>query len=299
MNLKNNMIKASGFVVMQVVFIIAVLLTIVFAQKIYSVIDKTQFELPYQVNTEDSNKANAVLNSITNQLQFELDSTFGWSANDFLFNYYILDNRAYRQFGVYVATKVLFDHFSVEFAKLGSADKENDDLYSARMNYLALSPSKWGYLFIPSAESYYSKALELMRKYLADVNSEKATFNARPDDIYSAFELIISDKLIGYAIGLLQNSKDLPFTAVDNNIYEVQGMMLVVRDYFNALYTLYPDVTDKGNTENFNIAMDYLNTICTFDPLLVTKTFNSSEYMISLLIFARNRIEDIKKSIRI
>ncbi len=298
MKVKENIIKASTFAIIQIVFIIGVLAVVVFAQKVYSFIDQTVFEQPVVINLEEE-KANVVLNSITHQLRYELDSTFGWSANDFLFNSYILDNRAYRQFGVYVATKVLFDHYSVELAKLGSADKENDNLYSARMNYLALSPSKWGYIFIPSAESYYKKSLELADTYLEEVAQGSAVFNARPDDIYSAFELIISDKLIGYAIGLLQDSKDLSFPSVDNNIYEVQGMMLVVRDYFNTLYTLYPDVTDKGNEENFKIAMEYLNAICTFDPLIVTKTFNSSEYMISLLIFARNRIEDIKKSIRI
>ncbi len=298
MKVKDNLIKVSTFATVQIVFIIGILAILVFAQKIYSTIDQTVFENPIAVNLEE-NKANAVLNSITNQLKYELNSTFGWSANDFLFNSYILDNRAYRQFGVYVATKVLFDHFSVEMAKLGSADKENDNLYSARMNYLALSPSKWGYIFIPSAESYYSKSLELADTYLEEVAQDKAVFNARPDDIYSAFELIVSDKLMGYAIGLLQNSNNISFTEVDNNIYEVQGMMLVVRDYFETLYTLYPEVTDKGNEENYKIAMQYLNSICTFDPLLVTKTFNSSEYMISLLIFAKNRIEDIKKSIRI
>ncbi len=298
MNIKQNAVKASTFALIQLVFIIGILLVIVFSQKVYSFVDQNVFEEPMPINLEQ-NQANTLLGSITNQLQYELDSTFGWSANDFLFNSYLLDNRAYRQFGVYVSTKVLFDHFSTEFAKLGSADKENDNLYSARMNYLALSPSKWGYVFIPSAESYYKKSLELTNSYLEEVAQEKAVFNARPDDIYSAFELIISDKLMGYAIGLLQNSKDLPFYAIDNNIYEVQGMMLVVRDYFNTLYTLYPDVAGKSNEENFKIAMQYLNDICTFDPLLVTKTFNSSEYMISLLIFARNRIEDIKKSIRI
>ncbi len=298
MDMKNNAKRISSFIAIQICFAIGIILIVVFSQKIYSAIDKTTFEEPYALDLEKP-VAELVLGSITNQLQYELDSTFGWSANDFLFNSTLLDNRAYRQFGVYVATKVLFDNFSVEMSKLGSADKENDHLYSARMNYLALSPSKWGFLFIPSAESYYDKSLELTQAYLKDLSEGNAVFNARPDDIYTAFELIVSDKLMGYAIGLLQNSKNLPYYAVDNNVYEVQGMMLVVRDYFNTLYTLYPDVTDKGNAENFKIAMDYLNEICTFDPLVVTKTFNSSEYMISLLIFAQNRIDDIKKSIRI
>ncbi len=291
------------------VFITQILLAafIVFSvwgtQKLYTSIDTVVFPEPYAITataeSSENEKGIALLNAISNQMQFELNSTFGWSANDIIFNKFILDNRAYRQYGVYNATKTLIDFYSTDVAKLGNSDKENDNLYSARMNHFALSPSRWGFLFIPSAESSYKKGLESFAKYEAELAAGEAVYNLRNDDVYNAFELMLGDKMLGHAIGLLQNSRSENFAAVDNNIYEVQGMVLVLRDFFNAIYTLYPDMVDKNNQQNYENAMYYLDQICEFDPLLVTKTFNSSELIISYLLFARNRIEDIKESIRI
>ncbi len=287
----------------QIILAFSIIIVIWGAQKLYTGIDQSVFEKPYTLNataeSTENEKGVELLNAITNQMKYELSSTFGWSANDIIFNKFILDNRAYRQYGVYNATKTIIDFYSTDIAKLGNSDKENDDLYSARMNNFALSPSRWGILFIPSAESAYKEGLENIEKYKKDLAAGNAVYNLRTDDIYNALELILGDRMLGYAIGLLQNSTDENFAAIDNSIYEVQGMVIVIRDFFNTLYELYPDMIDKNNQQNFESAMSYLNLICEYDPLLVTKTFNSSELIISYLLFARNRIEDIKESIRI
>ncbi len=272
-------------------------------QSLFSFIDEVAFpyqELQIPEDVSEKEKGVILIDSITKQLRYELNSTFGWTANDMLFNYYIMDNRAYRQFGVYSATKTIFDHFSTNIAKLGSSAKENDDLYATRMNHLALAPSKWGYLFIPSAESAYSKGLSLVEKYKKDLLNDKAIYNCRSDDIYSSLQLITGDRLLGLAIGILQNDAgDEMFWETDNRIYEAQGIAIVVRDFFDALYKLYPDVTQKGNKDNYDVAMRYLNDICEYDPLFVLNSLNSRELIISYLLFAKNRIEDIMHSIRI
>lgn len=274
------------------------------SQKIYESIDKAVFEEGYTVqyskDMTEEQKGIELLNAATAQLRYELDSPFGWTANDFLFNSYIMDNRAYRQYGVYVSTKMIVDHYSTVVAKLGNSDREDDNLYDARLNYLAISPSRWGMLFIPSAEGSYEKALKLMDKYKADLAAGKAVYNARTDDIYSAFNLVLGETIMGHALGLLQDSKnEQSFSSLDNKIYEVQGMMLVVRDYIKALYTLYPEIALKNNEENMQAAMDYLDKICTYNPMYITPVFNSGELIISYLLFAKNRLEDIRDSIRI
>ena len=104
---------------------------------------------------------------------------------------------------------------------------------------------------------------------------------------------------MGYAMGLLQGSQDLPFYTLDNRIYEAQGVALVVRDYVAALYALYPDVAGKNNTENMERALQYLDRIATYDPLYITSWVNSGELIISYLMFVRDRLEDIRDSIRI
>lgn len=300
---KKNILVAVKVVITQIILFLSILIVLWGTQEIYALIDKVSFPEPAPIvataETSEEEKGIELLNAITYRLDYELSSTFGWSANDILFNKWILDNRAYRQYGVYNATKVIFDYYSTNIAKLGNSSRENDDLYSARMNHFALSPSRWGMLFIPSAESSYKKGFELIEKYKKDLLNKNAIYNCRPDDVYNGFDLILSDKLLGYAIGLLQESQNDTFYSLDNRIYEVQGMVLVIRDFFNALYILYPDVAGKNNEDNYTAAMDYLNSICTYNPLFITSTFNSAELVISYLLFARNRIEDIKESIRI
>lgn len=247
----------------------------------------------------DAEKGSKLIDALMNRMKYEMNSTYGWSANDILFNKYIMDNRAYRQYGTYVATKMLLDHYSTVIAKLGSSDRENNDLYEARLTHFALNPSRWGMLFIPSAEASYEKAFRSIERYKDDLQKGKAVYNARTDDIYSAFNLVLGETIFGYALGLLQDTQGQSFYTLDNKIYEVQGVMLVVRDYLNAIYTLYPDIAAKGNEENYTAAMHYLNLICEYNPLYITSIFNSGELIISYVLFAKHRLEDIRDSIRI
>lgn len=141
---KRHFIIVAKTLGIQVLLFVGILFTVWGSQKLYTLIDPVKFPV-YQVNTEEQMteqaKGAALLSALTNRMDAELNSTFGWTANDILFNRWIMDNRAYRQFGTYVATKMLFDHYSTVIAKLGSNDRENDLLYNARLNHFAISPS--------------------------------------------------------------------------------------------------------------------------------------------------------------
>lgn len=269
------------------------------AQSLYSLMDRTTFpnafSIPEGEKLSENEKGKALVDAITFQLRRELDSTFGWTANDILFNKYVLDNRAYRQYGIYHATKVLMDHYSMQIAKLGNSDKESDFLYKARLNNLSINPSKF---MFPSAEGAYGSALKLIEQYKASLDTGKGVYNMRTDDLYSSFDLVVGENMLGYALGLLHNTQDLPFYTLDNRIYEVQGIVLVVRDFINALYELYPEIRNKNNAGNMAAAMGYMDNICTYDPMYITSKVNSGELIISYLIFAKNRLEDIRNSIR-
>lgn len=300
---KDHIFIVARILLMQVAIFIALIASMWGFQKLYALTDQTVFPECYQVSyspemTEEE-KGVQLLDALVNRMRYELDSTYGWSANDIIFNKWVMDNRAYRQFGTYVATKMLLDNYSTVIAKLGSSDRENENLYKARLNQFAFAPQRWGIFFIPSAEQAYKKGLNSIKKYQTDLLNKKAVYNARTDDIYEAFNVILGETVFGYALGLLQNSQNLSFYELDNKIYEVQGVILVVRDYLNALYTLYPEIAAKGNAENFAQAMSLLDKICTYDPLYITSTVNSGELIVSYLLFARNRISDIRDSIRI
>ena len=103
--------------------------------------------------------------------------------------------------------------------------------------------------------------------------------------------------MLGYAIGLLENVSDEPFYTLDNHIYEVQGIVLVVRDFISTLAQLYPE-TLQNTDKDLAAAMRYLDAICTYDPLIITSTFNCGEVILADLTFAKARLEDIRNSIR-
>ena len=270
-------------------------------QHVYSAIDRTKFPehvaMPEHAATLTENeKGKVLLDSITNQMKYELNSTFGWSFNDLLFNRFLFDNRGYRQYGVYHATKFLLDLYSSDIAKLGTADRESEFLYRARINQFAIDPRSF---WFPSAEGSYKKGFSLLEDYKKSLDTGKGIYNCRTDDLYTSFVYVTGEDLLGYALGLLQNAQNISFHELDNRIYEVQGIVLVVRDFVNALYELYPEIKDKNNEDNMKEANRYLDRICTYDPLYITSSFNSGELIISYLLFSRSRLIDISKSLRI
>ncbi len=282
---------------------IFIVLLLVFwgAQRLYAAMDRTTFPSPCTISSEapalsDNEKGKQLIDAITSQMRYELHSTFGWSINDILFNRFVLDNRAYRQYGVYHATKFLVDIYSTQIAKLGTSDRESEFLYQARLNCFTLNPRKF---WFPSAESSYTKGLNLIEQYKNSLDQGKGVYNCRTDDIYASLQLLIGENMLGYAQGLLENAQDIPFYTLDNRIYEIQGMVLVMRDFLYALYQLYPEIKAKNNEENMSVAMDYMNRICTYDPLYITSTVNSGELILSYLLFTKARISDIMTSLRI
>ena len=142
----------------QIALFITLLLLAWGSQALYAKLDRTEFPTPVQITDADkldeNAKGKALVDAITHQMRYELDSTFGWSINDILFNRFVLDNRAYRQYGVYHATKVLMDLYSMTIAKLGTNDRESEMLYKARLNSFAIDPRSF---MFPSAESSYKK----------------------------------------------------------------------------------------------------------------------------------------------
>ncbi|MDE5833646.1 MAG: DUF2333 family protein [Desulfovibrio sp.] len=287
-------------IAIQVGLLAVVLLVLWGSQKLYSAVDQTSFPEPMPLPAEpaklsENEKGKLLLDAITYQMRRELDSSFGWTFNDIIFNRFFMDNRAYREYGVYHATKFLLDLYSTQIAKLGSNDRESPQLYKARINNFVIDPRSF---WFPSAEGAYEKGFKLLEEYKESLDKGTGVYNCRTDDLYESFKAVTGENLLGYALGLLENSKKMPFYELDNRIYEVQGIVLVVRDFIKALYDLYPEIKAKNNVDNFNSAMEYMNRICSYDPLIITSFFNSGELIASYLTFAKTRLQDICESIR-
>lgn len=293
----HTIIKTIGI---QVGLLVCLFLIIWGSQRLYSAFDATKFPDPMPLPADaaslpENEKGKLLIDSITWQMRRELDSPLGWTFNDLIFNRFFMDNRAYRQYGVYHATRFLLDLFSSQIAKLGPNDRESEFLYKARINNFAIDPRSF---WFPSAEGSYEKGFKQVEKYKQSLDNGTGVYNARTDDLYAAFAVATGENLLGYALGLLENSKELPFYQLDNRIYEVQGIVLVLRDFLHTVYELYPEIKAKNNADNMASAMSYMDRICNYDPLIITSFFNSGELIASYLIFAKTRLEDIRDSIR-
>lgn len=282
---------------------------------LYRSVDPTQFPAVSEAvsetmaltgaNATDPEKGAALLTSVSAQLQRELDSPFGWSANDaFYFPTKYLDNRANRQRGVIFATRMLTRYFSTHLAKLGQADPENEHLKEVREKHIVYGAEIWGF-FRASAEKEYKRSIELMDEYKAELADGKATFNARTDDIYNNLTFIDGEEFLGQVLGsLVQANDEVSFWELDDRIKYAQGVVLVVRDYLTMLVHLYPEIVEKGGEQNVAVAFKDMDRICTFDPLIVLRGDHDSlladhrgkmaRYFISMM----RRLEDLANSLR-
>jgi len=251
----------------------------------------------------ETQKGAALSHALTNRLEEELDSTFGWSVNDLWVSpTRWLDNRASRQRGVIFATRMLAMFYATNLAKYGTVDAENEWLKEGREKRFAFSEDSW---WLPSSESEYRKGIELQRKYEAAVKDGKAVFNMRSDDIYNLFMFILSNQVLDQPMGLLvQATEDVAYTELDDRIYYTQGVILVLRDFLGAVVHLYPIVREKGGEENIRIAFREMERVCTFDPLIVLRGRHDSIMadhrgkMASYVISIRERLNDVAQSIR-
>ncbi|MCP4623975.1 MAG: DUF2333 family protein [bacterium] len=281
----------------------------------YTIIDPTRFAgtdaniaAIHQSTTPESTPAQkgaALLASIRNRLEQEMNSTFGWSLNDLVISpTRWLDNRGNRQRGTIFATRMMATFYSTNLAKYGKVDKENENLKEAREKYFAFTSDSW---WFPSSESQYEKGIAELQKYEADLikGDTGAVFNMRTDDMFNMLEFIISSQFMDEPLGLLvQSNDDVAYTDLDDHIYYTQGITLVVRDVLRTFVHLYPEVQEKGGKENIRIAFKEIEQICTFDPLIVLRGEHDSIMadhrgkMARYLISIRERINDLAQSIK-
>jgi hypothetical protein len=279
----------------------------------YTILDPTRFpgldedmQVLLQQTTPDSSEAQkgaALSASIRNRLEKEMNSTFGWSVNDLIISpTRWLDNRGNRQRGTIFATRMLSTFFSTNLAKYGKVDAENAQLKDAREMYFAFTADSW---WFPSSEKQFKKGILLLKQYESDLVKGNAVFNLRTDDMYNLFEFIISNQFLDQPLGLLVQSNDeVPYRELDDRIYYTQGVILVLRDVLSTFIHLYPEVKKKGGEENIRIALNEMERICTFDPLIVLRGDHDSIMadhrgkMAKYLISVRERINDLAQSIK-
>lgn len=314
--------------------IIAILLSIIslpfcyyIGGNVYRSVYQTSFgnsTIVVDKNLSENQKGNILFNSLIKQLQFELDE--GWLVNDIFLSPTsprYADNVPSRESGVIYAVRTFLPYFSNNFAKYGNADKENVYLKEARTRYFILDETDYfPFGIFPNAENYYQNGIESIKDYQYGLlnNKNGYQYNVTTGDLYNLLVLISGKECLDQMIGILnEDPYKVGFFKADNDIFYVQGFILVMRDILYIMSELYPSILAKGGKENFQVAMKYMNYICKFDPKLVTcsdiifvsdnkkdnvvKSAQSlvtdhRNVMIQWLVEIDNRIQDIAESVR-
>ncbi len=277
---------------------------------LYIIMEKTTFpeispELAREFIKDDyteNERGTLLLTAATVHLDRELNSFFGWTANDLVISPTSwMDNRKHREEGVNFATKMLVSFFSTRTSKFGKGEEENANLKMARDSYLIFRPDQF---WFPSSESQYRKGLELIEKYKKDLKSGKAVFNMRTDDVYQLLKYITSEDLLGEPLGRInKNSEDVSFFEVDDNLYYAQGVILVIRDVVKTLIRTDSEILEKGGEDNINEALAQMNNIATFNPLIVMSADHDSMFpdhnakVTKYLFNIIERLNDIAESV--
>lgn len=227
------------------------------------------------------------------------------------------DNAVNRKKGVLMATTLLQKFFSTTMGKYGNMDPENPWMQQARERDFTYQPDVWGF-FERSSVSAYGDGVANVRRYADKLVGlsvgekgkidTRAMVNIKASEIYEMLAFVLSKDFIDVPMGWLSEpGEGLSWHELDDRVYFAEGVALVLRDVLTVLRELYPEKvvnSDKGGSENLAAAMDSLDKMCDFDPLLVLRGHGDSMFadhrgkMGRYLFFVRERLADVAETIR-
>ena len=200
-----------------------------------------------------------------------LNKPGGYLSNDMLPPSVMLDNMPAWEFGVLEMLRDITLSLRKDFSRSQSQSVENEFLVKAQPN-LNINSTAW---VLPSAESEYQKAFDLIEAYrtdLADVSKGNSQFYARADNLRdwlkevekrlgsmsqklsaSVGTEVINTNLAGYtaarqstATPMLSENKTSWFK-LDDNFYQARGMSWALIHFLKAVEIDFADVLEKKN----------------------------------------------------
>ena len=206
------------------------------------------------------------------QLERELDSLWGWTANDYCcLNFW--DNRASRQKGVRHATLELMKVLSPSVSKYDDADQEDPNLLDALQNGFSIAPDLWGYWPMAYSEQFYRDGIEHVQEYERRLvsDSNPARINVLTSDLRNIL-IAIKSRVLGVPFGdLTRRNDNVPWNELDNHVFYAKGAAIVARDELNVIIRAFRDELNKGGIENLEFAIDSLDAAVAFNPWWVER----------------------------
>ena len=226
----------------------------------------------------DAERAILVTDAIVYQLEYELDSFWGWTPND-LAGYgplawpSLFDNRQWRQRGIRFAVSQFVPVWSRQTTKLGNSDRESVDLLNSYNDGgFAIGPDVW---FLPAAEGSYRDGIRNVRLYQENLlagNTGRASVNITTRNLVVVMRAL-SEDVLGEPYGrLIERNSQLGWLQLDNEVYRAQGAAIVARDVLAAITVgWYDELVERQVIENLEQAIDSLDAATHFNPLFIMR----------------------------
>ena len=253
----------------------------------------------------ERDRAMVLAQGVTDALEQELSSLFGWLPNDLFFIPALIDNKTAYQSGVIYATRPASDIIAKTAARIGERDTIDKRLADATSRYFTYGENVWGYLFVYDCEGKYKSGIKGWKDWALSINTKSrdaGIYNVKSDDVYNILKYctVMTD----FALGIL-NDTDMSHFDSDNNIYFAKGVAKVTGNILRAITVADESVALRGGSENLQEALKRFDYIDEFNPLYVVAGGNATgdamlpNHVAALarhLDVANNRLNDMLSS---
>lgn len=253
----------------------------------------------------ERDRAMVLAQGVTDALEKELSSVFGWLPNDLLFIPAIIDNKTAYQSGVIYATRPASDIIAKTAARIGERDTIDKRLADATSRYFTYGENVWGYLFVYDCEGKYKSGIKDWKDWALSINTKSrdaGIYNVKSDDVYNILKYCST--MTDFALGIL-NDTDMSHFDSDNNIYFAKGVAKVTGNILRAITVADESVALRGGSENLQEALKRFDYIDEFNPMYVVAGGNATgdamlpNHVAALarhLDVANNRLNDMLSS---
>lgn len=207
-------------------------------------------------------------------LQFELDERWwGWRPNDLID---VTDNVNNFQMGVLEVTRRTAVALAERISRTGVTDALDPNLEDAMNWFMVKATSYW----FPSAESKYREGLKELEAYLNRLNSGRATFYTRTDNLIpllSSFEDLLGSCDENLVKQIDEDGSEVSFFSADDYFYYTKGVASAMATVLEAVHhDFLSTLESRHGTELLHHAIITCQQASELDPWIILDSDLSS-----------------------
>ncbi len=255
----------------RVLAVLAIVLVLyVVAVGVISKVAGQSYQAPAETPTDDPARAVCMADALTQALDEELGSRFGWLPNDLFFVPKIIDNKTNYQRGVIYATRNASDVLSKAIARYGDRDTVPPMLANATARDFAYADNVWGWWAVYNSEKRYRAGIDAWHRWASLVGAADAkkaqVYNVTTNNVVEI--LTWANGLMEYTLGVLNDIKLGHFQS-DDAVYYVKGVCRVIDNVIEGLLQCDSSLMDRGGRENVEEVLRRFKMISSFNPTYV------------------------------